>query len=125
MDNSTLVMIFDKNTIHITALNQNVIFNKFKTLEKKWKKKYYSEIKFDDIKTVNNFVLAVVNTFEGLELVLCNINNEENKEDIENKFKQIKQFIDEKLEEGIRTFIYDEDKLIAESLKYIGMFGDE
>ena len=125
MDNSTLVMIFDKNAIHITALNQNVIFNKFKTLEKKWKKKYYSEIKFDDIKTVNNFILAVVNTFEGLDLVLCNINNEENKEDIENKFKQIKQFIDEKLEEGIRTFIYDEDKLIAESLKYIGMFGDE
>ena len=125
IDNSTLVMIFDKNAIHITALNQNIIFNKFKILEKKWKKKYYSDIKFDDIKTVNNFILAVVNTFEGLDLVLCNINNEENKEDIDNKFKQIKQFIDEKIDEGIRTFIYDEDKLIAESLKYIGMFGDE
>ena len=125
IENSTLVMIFDKNAIHITALNQNVIFNKFKTLEKKWKKKYYSEIKFNDIKTVNNFILAVVDTFEGLDLVLCNINNEENKEDIENKFKQIKQFIDEKIENGIRTFIYDEDKLIAETLKYIGMFGDE
>ena len=125
IDDSTLVMIFDKNAIHITALNQNVIFNKFKILEKKWKKKYYSDIKFDDIKTVNNFILAVVDTFEGLDLVLCSINNEENKEDVDNKFKQIKQFIDEKIEDGIRTFIYDEEKLISETLKYIGMFGDE
>ena len=124
-DNSTLVMIFDKNAIHITGMDKNVIINKFKNLEKKWKTKYYSQIKFDDIKTVCNFIFAVVETFEGLDLVLCSINSEENKEDIENKFKQIKQFIDEKIEEGIRTFVYDEEKLIAETLKYIGMFGDE
>jgi len=125
LDNSALVMIFDKDTIHITSMNQNVIFNQFKTWEKNLKVKYYSQIKFDEIKTIFNFIKALAESFEGFDLVLCSMNNEEKKEEIENKFKQIKQFTDEKVEEGIRLFVYDEDKFIVDMLKYIEMFSDE
>ena len=125
LDNSALVMIFDKDTIHITSMNQNVIFNKFKIWEKNLKVKYYSQIKCDEIKTIFNFIKALAESFEGFDLVLCSMNNEEKKEEMENKFKQIKQFIDEKVEEGIRLFVYDEDKFIVDMLKYIEMFSDE
>jgi len=125
LDNSALVMIFDKDTIHITSMNQNVIFNQFKTWEKNLKVKYYSQIKYDEIKTIFNFIKALAESFEGFDLVLCSMNNEEKKEEMENKFKQIKQFTDEKVEEGIRLFVYDEDKFIVDMLKYIEMFSDE
>ena len=122
---STLVLIFDSETIHITALNKGTIFHKFRTLEKNWRAKYYSQIKYDDIKSICNFIKAMSGSFEGFDLVLCSINNEEKKEEFENKFKEIKQFTDEKIEEQIRTFIYYEDKFIVDILKYIETFTDE
>ena len=125
LKNSTLVMIFDKESIHITAMNKGTIFNKYKTLEKNWKAKYYSQMKYDDMKSICNFIKALSNSFKGFDLVLCSINNGEKNEEYENKFKQIKQFVDEKLEEQIRVFVYYEDKFIVDMLKYIEMFLDE
>ena len=125
LDNSALVMIFDKDIIHITSMHQNVIFNKFKIWEKNMKVKYYSKIKCDEIKTIFNFIKALSESFDGFDLVLCSMNNEEKKEEMENKFKQIKQFTDENVEEGIRIFVYDEDKFIVDMFKYIEMFSDE
>ena len=125
LDDSTLVMIFDKDTIHITAMKKGAIFHKFKTLEKNWKSKYYSQIKCDDMKTINNFIKALSNSFGGFDLALCFINNEEKKEEYENKIKQIKEFIDEKIQERVRIFAYYEEKFIVDMLKYIKMFSDE
>ena len=125
LDESTLVMIFNPDTIHITAINKGTIFHKFKTLEKNWKAKYYSQIKFDDIKSICNFIKAMAGSFRGFDLVLCSINSEEKKEEFENKFKEIKQFVDEKIQEQIRTFIYYEDKFIVDIFKYIETFSDE
>ena len=125
LDDSTLVMIFDKDTIHITAMKKGAIFHKFKTLEKNWKSKYYSQIKCDDMKTINNFIKALSNSFGGFDLALCCINNEEKKEEYENKIKQIKEFIDEKIQERVRIFAYYEEKFIVDMLKYIQMFSDE
>ena len=125
LDESTLVMIFDSQMIHITALNKGIIFHKFKTLEKNWKGKYYSTIKFDDMKSICNFIKAMAGGLGGFDLVLCSINNEEKKEEFENKFKEIKQFTDGKIAEQIRVFIYYEDKFIVDILKYIETFADE
>jgi hypothetical protein len=117
LDESTLVMIFDSQMIHITAMNKGIIFHKFKTLEKNWKGKYYSTIKFDDMKSICNFIKAMAGSLGGFDLVLCSINNEEKKEEFENKFKEIKQFTDGKVAEQIRVFIYYEDKFIVDILK--------
>ena len=125
LDESTLVMIFDSKMIHITAMNKGIIFHKFKTLEKNWKGKYYSTIKFDDMKSICNFIKAMAGSLGGFDLVLCSINNEEKKEEFENKFKEIKQFTDGKVAEQIRVFIYYEDKFIVDILKYIETFADE
>ena len=125
LDESTLVMIFDSQMIHITAMNKGIIFHKFKTLEKNWKVKYYSTIKFDDMKSICNFIKAMAGSLGGFDLVLCSINNEEKKEEFENKFKEIKQFTDGKVAEQIRVFIYYEDKFIVDILKYIETFADE
>jgi hypothetical protein len=125
LDESTLVMIFDKENIHITALNKGAIFHKFKAFEKNWNAKYYSLIKYDDMESINNFIQAMSGSTGGLDLVLCSINNEEKKEEFENKFKQIKEFIEENVEERIRLFVYYEDMFIVDILKYIETFSDE
>ena len=125
LNESTLVMIFDSEMIHITSMNKGTIFHKFKTLEKNWKGKYYSAIKYDDMKSIYNFIKAMAESFDGFDLVLCSINNEEKKEEVENKFKEIKQFTDGKIVEQIRVFIYYEDKFIVDILKYIETFSDE
>ena len=125
MDESTLVMIFDKENIHITALNKGAIFHKFKAFEKNWKAKYYSQIKYDDMDSITNFIKAMTNSIGGFDLVLCSINNEEKKEEFENKFKQIKDFVTENIEDRIRLFVYYEDKFIVDMIKYIETFSDE
>ena len=125
LDESTLVMIFDSENIHITALNKGAIFHKFKAFEKNWKAKYYSQIKYDDMDSITNFIKAMTNSIGGFDLVLCSINNEEKKEEFENKFKQIKDFVTENIEERIRLFVYYEDKFIVDMIKYIETFSDE
>ena len=125
VESSTLVMIFDKEAIHITALNEGAIYTKFKSLEKNWVDKYYSKIKADDFKSICNFISNLSDTFDGLDLVLCYINNEEKKEDLGNMFKLIKEYVEEKIDEQINVYIYNEENFITHILKYIGTFSEE
>ena len=124
VESSTLVMIFDRDTIHITAMNEGAIYTKFKSLEKNWMEKYYSKIKMDDYKSICDFISNLSDTFDGLDLVLCYINNEEKKEDLGNMFKLIKEFVEEKIDEQINVYIYNEENYITHVLKYIGMFSE-
>ena len=125
VESSTLVMIFDKEAIHITALNEGAIYTKFKSLEKNWVDKYYSKIKADDFKSICNFISNLSDTFDGLDLVLCYMNNEEKKEDLGNMFKLIKEYVEEKIDEQINVYIYNEENFITHILKYIGTFSEE
>jgi hypothetical protein len=69
--NSTLVLIFDKYSLNVTALNDGAIFTKFNSLENSWDKKYYSKLKMDVFKSITDFITAISESFEGLDLVLC------------------------------------------------------
>ena len=125
VESSTLVMIFEKDALHITSLNEGAINDKFKEIEKNWKSRYYSKIKMDDFKSICNFISSLSDTFDGLDLVLCHFNNEEKKEELDNMFKLIKGFVEEKIDEPINVYIYNEDNFIVHVLKYIEMFSEE
>ena len=124
VESSTLVMIFDKDNLHITALNEGGIYTKFKSLENGWKKKYYSKIKMDDFKSIVEFIAAVSDSFDGLDLVLCYMNNDDKKDDLLALFKQIKEYTAEKIDEPINVYIYHEGDFIRKILKYIWLFSE-
>ena len=125
VESSTLVMIFDHDVLHLTALNEGAIYHKFKSLEKNWDSRYYSKIKMDDFKSLCNFISSLSDSFDGLDLVLCSINNDEKKEELGNMFKLIKEFVEEKIDEQINVYIYSEDNFVIHVLKYIGLFSEE
>ena len=124
VESSTLVMIFDKDNLHITALNEGGIYTKFKSLENGWKRKYYSKIKMDDFKSIVEFISAVSDSFDGLDLVLCYMNNEDKKDELLALFKQIKEYTAEKIDEPINVYIYQEEDFIRKILKYIWLFSE-
>ena len=125
IENPTLVMIFDKNYVHVTAMNEDSIYYRFKSLESKWKDKYYSKLKNDDLKSITNFIAASFDSFNGIDLVLCSMNNEEKKDDMVELFKRIKEFAVEKLDEEMNVYIYEEGELIKKVIKYIWLFSEE
>ena len=125
VESSTLVMIFDKDTLHVTAMNEGGIFTKFKSLENEWKHKYYSKLKIDDFQNIVGFISKLSDYFDGLDLVLCYMNNEDKKEDLLALFNQIKEYVSEKIDEPINVYIYQEEKFILQIIKYIGLFSDE
>ena len=117
-------MIFGHDDLYMTIMNEGAIYNKFKLLEKNWKDKYYSNLKIDDYKSICNFILALSDTLNEYDLVLCSINNDEKKEEIKNMYKLIKEFIEEKLDDQINLYIYDESNYIVNALKYIELFSE-
>ena len=125
VESSTLVLIFDKYAVNISALNEGAIYNKFKSLENSWKKKYYSKLKMDDFKSIVDFIAAISDSFDGLDLVLCFMDNEEKKDELLSLFKQIKKYTEEKIDEPINVYVYNEDNFISKIFKYIDLFSDE
>ena len=84
----------------------------------------YSNLKIDDNKSICNFILALSDTLNEFDLILCSINNDEKKEEIKNMYKLIKEFIEEKLDDQINLYIYDESNYIVNALKYIELFSE-
>ena len=125
VESSTLVLIFDKYSVQVSALNEGAIYNKFNSLENEWKKKYYSKIKMDDFKSIVDFIAAISDSFDGLDLILCSMDNDEKKDELLDLFKQIKKYVEEKIDEPINIYIYNEDNFISKIFKYIDLFSDE
>ena len=125
VESSTLVLIFDKDTLHATAMNEGGIYNKFKSLENNWKHKYYSKLKMNDFQSIVEFITAVSDSFDGLDLVLSYMNNEDKKDDLLALFKQIKEYAIQKIDEPINVYIYQEKELIIKIFKYISLFSEE
>ena len=125
VESSTLILIFDKFTVSASALNEGAIFNKFKSLEKSWRQKFYSNLKMNDFKSIVYFIKAVSDSFDGLDLVLCYMDNDDKKDDLLNLFKQIKEYVQKNIYESINVYIYHEDNFIRKIFKYIGLFINE
>jgi hypothetical protein len=125
VESSTLVMIFDKDKLHVTAMSEGGIFTKFKSLENGWKHKYYSKLKIDDFQNIVGFISKLSDYFDGLDLVLCYMNNDDKKEDLMTLFNLIEEYTKEKIDEPINVYIYQEEQLILKMLKYIGLFANE
>ena len=121
----TLVMIFDKNYVHITAMNEESIYCRFKSLENKWKQKYYSKLKKEDFKSITAFITACYDSFNRFDLVLCYMNNEDKKENMTELFKKIKEYAIEKIDEEMNVYIYTEEDLVKKIFKYIWLFSEE
>ena len=124
VESSTLVLIFDKDDIHVTAMNEGAIFTKFKKLESDWNDKYYSKLKNDNYESIVNFIKGISDSFDGFDLVLGYINNEEKKDDLLAMFEMIKKYVSEKVEEPINVYIYKEEEFIVNLFKYISLFSD-
>jgi hypothetical protein len=125
VESSTLIMIFDKDKLHVTAMSEGGIFTKFKSLENGWKHKYYSKLKIDDFQNIVGFISKLSDYFDGLDLVLCYMNNDDKKEDLMTLFNLIEEYTKEKIDEPINVYIYREEQLILKMLKYIGLFANE
>ena len=123
--NSNLVLIFDKYSLHVTAMKKGEIFTKFKSLEKKWSQKYYSKLKMDVFKSIVDFITAISESFESFDLILCYMDNEEKKNNLLDLFRQIKEYTYEKIDESINVYIYKEDNFIKKIFKYIMLFSTE
>ena len=125
VESSTLILLFDKYTVSASALNEGAIYNKFKSLEKGWRQKYYSNLKMNDFKSIVYFIEAVSDSFDGLDLVLCYMDNDDKKDELLNLFQQIKEFVQKNIYESINVYIYHEDNFIRKIFKYIGLFINE
>ena len=125
VESSTLILLFDKYTVSASSLNEGAIYNKFKSLEKGWRQKYYSNLKMNDFKSIVYFIKAVSDSFDGLDLVLCYMDNDDKKDELLNLFQQIKEFVQKNICESINVYIYHEDNFIRKIFKYIGLFINE
>ena len=123
--NSTLVLIFDKYSLHVAAMNDGAVYTKFNSLENSWDKKYYSKLKMDNFKSIADFITAISESFEGLDLVLIYMDNEEKKNNLLDLFRQIKEYTAEKIDESTKVYIYNEDNFVKKIFKYIGLFSNE
>ena len=78
-----------------------------------------------NFKSITDFITAISESFEGLDLVLCYMDNEEKKNNLLDLFKQIKEYTAEKIDESTKVYIYNEDNFIKKIFKYIGLFSNE
>ena len=125
VESSTLFLLFDKFTVSSSAINEGAIFNKFKSLEKGWRQKYYSNLNSNDFNSIVYFIKAISDSFDGLDLVLCYMDNDDKKDEILNLFRQIKEFVQKNIYESINVYIYHEENFIKKIFKYIGLFTSE
>ena len=123
--NSNLVLIFDKYSLNITAMNRGAIITNIKSLESSWDDKYYSKLKMDVFKSIVDFINAISESFKSFDLVLCYMDNEEKKNNLFDLFRQIKKYTYEKIDESINVYIYKEDNFIQNIFKYISLFSTE
>lgn len=74
----------------------------------------------DNLKSITDFITAISESFEGFDLVLCYMDNEEKKNNLLDLFKQIKEYTAEKIDESTKVYIYNEDNFIK---KYLNIQG--
>ena len=130
VESSTLLLLFDSENIYVSAFSEGTIFTKFKGLENNWDDKYYSKLKKGDYENIIHLIESINDSFDGLDLALCYMNNSNDNERKDEKecfemFDKIKQHCIEKIDPPLNVYLYKESELISEVVNYIGLFYED
>ena len=119
LQNSLLLINFDKYTSNVTIFNEGGIYNNLKGFP--YNNNNYEEIKNNYI----SFIEKANNSFDGILLVITFTDLDDNlKQLVFGIINQIKETCT-KLDPPVKVYFYDDDKFISEVFKYIHIFYKE
>ena len=119
IENSLLLINFDKYTSNVTIFNEGGIYNNLKGFP--YNNNNYEEIKNNYI----SFIEKANNSFDGILLVITFTDLDNNlKQLVFGIINQIKETCT-KLDPPVKVYFYDDDKFISEVFKYIHIFYKE
>ena len=123
---SVLFIQFDKLVVNAAIFNEGAIFTKLKGKKDKnsnWKSSYFNNINANDVNGILDFLENANDTFEGIDLVLSYLdNNEEKKKDLFELFETIKNHCKEKINPPIQVFIYEQNEIGDKVFNYMNLF---
>ena len=119
---SLLFILFDKLVVNAAIFNEGAIFTKLKGKKDKdsnWKSSYFNNININDVNGILDFLENANDTFEGIDLVLSYVdNNEEKKKNLFELFETIKNHAKKKLILLLKYLYVSKMKLL---IKYLIM----
>ena len=119
LQNSLLLINFDKYTSNVTIFNEGGIYNNLKGFP--YNNNNYEEIKNNYI----SFIEKANNSFDGILLVITFTDLDDNlKQLVFGIINQIKETCT-KLDPPVKVYFYDDDTFISEVFKYIHIFYKE
>ena len=119
LQNSLLLINFDKYTSNVTIFNEGGIYNNLKGFP--YNNNNYEEIKNNYI----SFIEKANNSFDGILLVITFTDLDDNlKQLVFGIINQIKETCT-KLDPPVKVYFYDDDTFISEVFKYIHLFHKE
>ena len=119
IQNSLLLINFDKYTSNVTIFNEGGIYNNLKGFP--FNNNNYEEIK----KNFISFIDKANNSFYGIFLVITYSDLDNNlKQEVFGIINEIKETCT-KLDPPVKVYFYDDDKFISEVFKYIHIFYKE
>jgi hypothetical protein len=126
---SILFIQFDKLVVNASVFNEGAIFSKLKGKKEKdvnWKSSYFNNINISDVNSILDFLENANDTFEGIDLVLNYVDNDD--ETKNNKLKElfdtIKKHCQEKINPPVNVHIYNQNEITNNVFKYINCFYD-
>ena len=126
---SILFIQFDKLVVNASVFNEGAIFSKLKGKKEKdvnWKSSYFNNINISDVNSILDFLENANDTFEGIDLVLNYVDNDdENKQNkLKELFNTIKKHCQEKINPPVQVHIYNQNEIANNVFKYINCFYD-
>ena len=125
---SVLLMQFDKCVVNAAVFNEGAIFTKLKGKKEKganWKSSYFNNINISDINAIFDFLENANDTFEGIELVLSYVDqNEEKQKQLNELFGKIEKHCREKINPPVKVIIYKQNEMANNVFNYINLFYD-
>ena len=123
---SILFMLFDKLVVNAAIFNEGAIFTKLKGKKDKdsnWKSSYFNNINVNDVNGILDFLENANDTFEGIDLVLSYVdNNEEKKKNLFELFETIKNHCKEKINPPVEVFVCEQNEIADKVFNYINSF---
>ena len=123
---SILFMLFDKLVVNAAIFNEGAIFTKLKGKKDKdsnWKSSYFNNINANDVNGILDFLENANDTFEGIDLVLSYVdNNEEKKKNLFELFETIKNHCKEKINPSVEVFVCEQNEIADKVFNYINSF---
>ena len=123
---SVLFIQFDKLVVNAAVFNEGAIFTKLKGKKERdanWKSSYFNNINVNDVNGILDFLENANDTFEGIDLVLSYVdNNEEKKKNVLKLFETIKNHCKEKINPPIKVFVYEQNEIADKVFDYMNLF---